>query len=304
MRFGRKDTLDLWNSIPSGPHDDAAGSLASDFSRFKARVVSSSSQPVRTRSFRGLALASSTCASALAVLCIFLLLHGAPATVPEIEWQKVSAPVGQISELVLPDGTAITVNGGGSLLYPSEFAGSERSVFLDGEALFNVKSDPAHPFVIRTSGADVRVLGTRFNLCSYQVDPTVSLALYEGSVEFSYTDSMGAPAVCSVAPGERIVCDKAAGTVDKAAFVKDEFSTWTKRNYDFKGEPLGEIVRQMSRVYGLTFVIRDKSLENISYYMTLTDAWSADAFISLLEMDSRLKVVRAGDVVDIWSNRR
>lgn len=302
MKSGRKYAYELWKSIPAGNGPDG-DSIYSDFQRLKSRIVSDSASSVRPRSFRSLAVVSSACAGALAVLCAVLLLHSQASSIPEVEWQKVYARTGQISELVLPDGTSITINGGGSLLYPSEFTGSERSVFLDGEALFNVKKDPEHPFVIKTSGADVKVLGTRFNLCSYQSDPSVSLALYEGKVEFSYTDSKGAPAVCSLAPGERLVCDKLKGTVVKTDFVKDDFSGWTKRNYDFKGVPLNEILKQMSRVYGVTFVIRDKALENISYYLTLAEAWSVDDFISLLEMDSRLRISRSSDVVDIYSGK-
>jgi ferric-dicitrate binding protein FerR (iron transport regulator) len=73
---------------------------------------------------------------------------------------------GAIEKLLLSDGTLVWLKPGGKLIYPAQFDGDTRQVTLEGEALFEVQKDPAHPFVIRCGDIVTRVLGTSFNIRS------------------------------------------------------------------------------------------------------------------------------------------
>ena len=53
------------------------------------------------------------------------------------------------SRVALPDGTIVTLHKNAKLSYNQYFSSSARTVNLDGEAYFDVVSDPDNPFVVR-----------------------------------------------------------------------------------------------------------------------------------------------------------
>jgi transmembrane sensor len=69
--------------------------------------------------------------------------------------------------LNLPDGTRVWINENTEIEYPKHFSGKERTVTLKGEAFFEVKRDPSHPFVISSGPITTTVLGTSFNIKAY-----------------------------------------------------------------------------------------------------------------------------------------
>lgn len=87
----------------------------------------------------------------------------------------------------LSDGTKVWINANSRLSFPSRFAGDERKVrLLEGEAYFEVAKRQHQPFIVETSKANVRVLGTQFNVRNYKNSFATTLA--EGSVEV-YNDT-------------------------------------------------------------------------------------------------------------------
>ncbi|WP_264537455.1 FecR family protein [Flavobacterium sp. N1736] len=69
--------------------------------------------------------------------------------------------------LNLPDGTRVWLNENTEIEYPKQFTGKERRITLKGEAFFEVKRDPSHPFVISSGPIKTTVLGTSFNVKAY-----------------------------------------------------------------------------------------------------------------------------------------
>jgi ferric-dicitrate binding protein FerR (iron transport regulator) len=143
---------------------------------------------------RGFALAAwySAAAVLLAVVSIFTYhyiinpkLANASAAV---KWlQKTTEPTIK-STITLADSTVITLNSGTTLKYPESFNGKTREVYLDGEAYFDVHKDHQHPFIIHTNKMNVRVLGTSFNVKSYQSEPLSETTLIRGSVQVTLND--------------------------------------------------------------------------------------------------------------------
>src|SRR5690606_22071977 len=90
-------------------------------------------------------------------------------------------PRGQKSVMLLEDGTKVWLNADSKLTYSRNFAqGDLREVFLDGEAFFEVVSNPQKPFVVHTSALNIKVLGTSFNVKSYSDDSRIETTLVEG----------------------------------------------------------------------------------------------------------------------------
>ena len=90
--------------------------------------------------------------------------------------------------LVLSDGTTVVLNSGTKFSYPTIFGSKNREVYLNGEAFFEVTKDRKHPFVIHTNKMNVRVLGTAFNIKSYDDESDSETSLIRGSIEVTLND--------------------------------------------------------------------------------------------------------------------
>ena len=122
-------------------------------------------------------------ASIIIAFAIYLLAyHLTLNSVKSSACIELNTPIGSHTRLALTDGTEIWVNAGSKLRYPGHFSGKERIVYLEGEAFFNVKKDPSHPFIVKTSNLNVKALGTTFNVKAYPGEGTIETTLVDGIV--------------------------------------------------------------------------------------------------------------------------
>ncbi|MDP3431866.1 MAG: FecR family protein, partial [Bacteroidota bacterium] len=83
------------------------------------------------------------------------------------QYTETIAPRGQKSQIVLADGTKVWLNSDTKIRYPGNFSKNQRDVYLDGEAFFEVSKNEHQPFVVHTSGVNVKVFGTKFIVKAY-----------------------------------------------------------------------------------------------------------------------------------------
>ena len=100
-------------------------------------------------------------------------------------FNQMIVPYGKRSKILLADGTQVWINSGSKLVYPSNFTGSKREVFLEGEAYFEVSTDKNKPFLVKTDNFQVKVLGTKFGVQAYKDEPDQNTVLLEGKVSLS-----------------------------------------------------------------------------------------------------------------------
>jgi transmembrane sensor len=95
---------------------------------------------------------------------------------------EISVPLGSRSRIVLPDSSIVWLNAGSMLSYPHDFNYTERLVKLEGEAYFDITTNPIKPFIVKTSHLDVKALGTQFNVKAYPDDNAILTTLVEGKL--------------------------------------------------------------------------------------------------------------------------
>lgn len=95
---------------------------------------------------------------------------------------SIFVPNGERISMTLGDGTTVWLNSGTTLEYPAVFAHGERRVKVSGEAMFDVKSNPQHPFIVETFACDIEVLGTKFNVEAHEDVGLFSTDLLRGKV--------------------------------------------------------------------------------------------------------------------------
>jgi ferric-dicitrate binding protein FerR (iron transport regulator) len=164
---------------------------------------------------------------------------------------RVEIPLGGMYMLRLEDGTAVWLNSGSALEYPRTFADGGRAVTLRGEGYFEVAADSERPFEIAMNdGLAVRVLGTRFNVSAYDNLDYTTVTLVNGAVELL---SLGE--VTALAPDQQAVFDRTTGAIHRRE-VADAMAhaAWIHGVFDFKAEPLGDIMDALAQWYGMSVV--------------------------------------------------
>lgn len=148
-----------------------------------------------------------------------------------------------ISTVVLDDGTEVTLRPY-SELYEIAFSETERSYSLDGEAFFNVTSDPNRPFSIKAGDGIVTVLGTRFNLSNWGL--TTQVYLEEGSVQFT---SINQTSVI-LEPGQR--SELSAGTISTPVEVNaDQYTDWISNTIIFSSSLPKEVIAEIGHHFNI-----------------------------------------------------
>lgn len=122
-----------------------------------------------------------------------------------IVYNEIKCPLGAQSRFELPDGTTGNLNNGSVLRYPTTFTGETREVDLYGEAFFDVEHNKKRPFIINTSGLDIKVLGTRLNVYSYPDEDYQEITLESGSVELIQKGEEKETMVAKMKPGQHAI---------------------------------------------------------------------------------------------------
>jgi ferric-dicitrate binding protein FerR (iron transport regulator) len=211
-------------------------------------------------------------------------------------------PLGAKSQLALPDGTKVWLNAGSSLRYSAEYSLRCREVELEGEGYFEVATNKAMPFEVRTSLLNVKAMGTNFNVKAYPSDSVVETILVEGEVEVSrvHGSEAGTPGVI-LHPKQRLTLLKstnelllevqpkddtygqAVDAAPAAAAIPDKVrrvaaknnymmtTSWKDRSWRIEDEDLGSLAVKLGRRYNVTISFADEQLKSYHFTGTLED---------------------------------
>jgi len=220
---------------------------------------------------------------------------------------------GQYATIRLADSTEVTLAPESRLTISARFAQGDRDLSLDGEAIFSVRHDAAHPFRVHARSALIRDVGTRFDLRAYASDAAVTVAVAEGSVLLGgpHSDSAAAPA-----PGAHaIVLRQGAhaivlrqgevGTLDEQGNASIErpvgaasYLGWPGGTLSFENRPLPEVLRAIARWYDLDVRVTDARLARRLVTAEFSRQ-SATGMIDALALAMDATVERHGQVITL-----
>jgi Fe2+-dicitrate sensor, membrane component len=167
----------------------------------------------------------------------------------------------------LADGTKVMLNAGSRLTYPKEFSGEKREVQLSGQAFFEVTPDKTHPFVVKTQKMDVTVLGTSFEVFSYDGDEEGETVLLTGKVKVEVLESnqqKGGSYVLK--PNEKLTYSKTDG-ISLTTIDADAYSSWRQgKRMSFKNETLEMILERLEKWYGQKIECAPPYCQTLSLY--------------------------------------
>lgn len=167
----------------------------------------------------------------------------------ELSYNTISTPAGGMYELVLADGTMVTLDAASSIRYPVAFKGNERRVVVTGQVYFQVAHNKSKPFRVTSNGQTVEVLGTRFNINAYTEEGATRTSLIEGSVKIS---KAGNTAILK--PGEQSAISLNSSEINVWPADLETALAWKAGMFSFQHADLPTVMRQFARWYNVEVV--------------------------------------------------
>lgn len=188
-------------------------------------------------------------------------------------------PTAEMRTLTLPDGTKVQLNSQSTLLYPQEFTGKDRSVFLIGEANFKVKPDKKHPFIVKSNDFQVTALGTEFNVAAYPENPIVAATLISGSVLVEYNE-LNSQMILK--PNEQLAYNRNNKSHSLSIPDMDDITAWQRGELVFREMNVQEIINVLERKYNYTFVYSIHELKQDRYSFRFRDKASLNEVMDIV----------------------
>jgi len=177
--------------------------------------------------------------------------------------QEIYTKPGTRSKITLSDGTLVWLHDGTTLRYPEQFGKDQRRVFVDGEAYFEVVSNPVCPFVVENPMMETVVTGTKFNLNAYSSDGFFEATLIEGKIQVNREQDQ-----YRIEPGQQIQYNTGTKKVSQQEVNPYLSVAWINGKLIMQDEPLSIAVKKISRWYNIEIILQDQELQH--YFLTAT----------------------------------
>ena len=242
----------------------------------------------------------------LATVSLFYFnTSGSPGEDKNITKESLVAQNGSRIRSLLPDGTIVWLNVG-SKLYYDNFSGATREVKLEGEAFFDVVKNADRPFIVHTSGIDIKVLGTSFNVKSYPEDKSVETTLYKGKVKV-FRQGESEKTAFELKPNEKLILSKEAAIkpsvlsepvtrksygniaegititlIDSTKKESERFETaWIYSRLEFRGDNFEDLARKMERWYNVKVIFKEEDVKQLNFNGSFEKETVEQAFFAL-----------------------
>ena len=192
--------------------------------------------------------------------------------------QTINVPTGQYISMQLPDGSNVWINAQTTIKYPAAFGPNKRTIYLDGEAYFQVARDESHPFEVETSKGLIRVLGTEFNVKAYSHENEFTTSLLSGEIEVGLKGS-----------NEMIHMTANSSATLEGGFLKvnqiesHNPYTWKNGLLTFSNVGFEEMVSDFKKIYGVDIIIESTEVMKHKYTGKFRIIEGVDYALSVLQ---------------------
>ncbi|MGE8380674.1 MAG: FecR family protein [Sphingobacterium sp.] len=214
------------------------------------------------------------------------LVYTASKKVSKVLSNTLSTPRGGRYQLTLADGTQVWLNAQSSITYPSAFQGSAREVTITGEVYFEVAHNAKMPFRVRSENQLIEVLGTHFNVNTYNVKSSAKTTLLSGSIALTNTHQR-----IILKPGEQgIVAGRSMSVknVDPAEVI-----AWKEGYFDFTDADIGSVIDELGRWYNVDIRYNGTATHE-TFTGRIPRSWPFEKVLNLLKTFKSIQVEMQG----------
>lgn len=197
------------------------------------------------------------------------------------QYNTLLVPAGQRINLILADNTNVWLNANTTFRYPTEFSKKNRTVYLDGEAYFDVSKNKKKPFIVKTTQGDVQVTGTTFNVEAYSRFNHFETSLFEGGIDIYKNNTK----LISLKPNEKSSLDNNKLRVSRITNTDDYL--WKDGLIAFNNRNLEEILHSLEKYFDVRIQINSKKLPQHTYTGKFRQSDGIDYALRVLQKSIR-----------------
>lgn len=194
----------------------------------------------------------------------------------EVRFNELQTPKGGQYQLLLADGTKVTLNAASSIRYPVAFTDTARIVYLTGEAFFEV-THSGTPFLVKSESQQVRVLGTKFNVMAYGDEKKMETTLVEGKVQLETKLENQL-----LKPGQQASWDGLE--VQLKDVNTSNYTSWLNGKFQFTNDSMEEVMKRLSRWYDFTYEFQNVEAKNLHFTGRIDNSQQISAILKMLEV--------------------
>jgi transmembrane sensor len=181
--------------------------------------------------------------------------------------------------ITLSDGSSVLLQPDSKLIYPKEFTGAERRVYLSGEGFFEVSKNPKKPFFVEANDVITKVVGTSFRIKAYASQPDVEVVVRTGKVNVSSSKSSenGATEEIVLSPKQAVRYSRQDFSFEKIKISKPETTVpgaplpMEAFEFEFNDKPIAVILDVIEKAYSVSIDYPKEILKDCYLSSSLTD---------------------------------
>lgn len=176
--------------------------------------------------------------------------------------QQIQTERGERTSFTLAEGSRVYLNADSKLEVSPTFNIGPREVYLQGEAYFDVTSDPDRPFIIYSKHTYIHVLGTKFGVSAYPDISSVQTVVEEGRVLFGTQSDSGETGIEVELRKNELATTAGDGTINQKKLSQSiaQYLGWKEGKLVFTKTPLEQIIPKLERWYDITLDLQDPAL--------------------------------------------
>ncbi|HVW59306.1 MAG TPA: FecR domain-containing protein [Puia sp.] len=172
----------------------------------------------------------------------------------------------------LPDSSIVWLNANTVVAIADGFGRRDRRVRVSGEAYFDIKTDPARPFLAGSGPLTTSVLGTTFTIEAYPAEKEIRVSLISGKVAVGSTNTS-----CTLIPGQMATYASQGRTVSISSLTLDP-AAWIHGKIILNRLALPEALDRLSRCYHIPIRYDPEQLQK----MVITGEFDRDSLSEVL----------------------
>ena len=245
----------------------------------------------------------------------------------ENSWIVNETPYGSKSVLTLPDGSRVWLNAGSKIRYAGNFNRKKRELFLEGEAYFQVQTNPKKPFNVNAAGISIKATGTKFNVRAYSDENFIETTLIEGKVVVNRQQAGKEPV--EMKPSQKLTFFKNGNTSVNDKKTENEaarstaeikpvqiaevklssnvetavYTSWKDEEWIIQHEKFSSLAVKLQRRYDVLIKIDDERVKDFSYSGKLKDE-TLEQVMNVICQTSPLSYKVNGKTVNVWFNEK
>ncbi|NDV79308.1 FecR family protein [Dysgonomonas sp. 511] len=240
-------------------------------------------------------------AAAVAIILIISSIFFLPRSKStDISFNEYFTQTGQTETMILPDGSAAQINSKSLIIYPDHFGKEARTIYLSGEANFDVQKNEKVPFIVKSAGISITALGTEFNVCAYPEDAYIKVTLINGSVKVVQASGLEH----TLLPGHQLIYDKHTGKHNVRDVDIHEITAWQRNELLFRGVTINEILNVLERNYKVSFQYENSAFDNDKYNFKFKKEASITDIMNIIKEVADFEYKKDGDLYCISPKRK